>query len=417
MFENDFDRRDFLKGTTAFVLGGSALLSEKLMAAESRKAPVRIAVIGTGSRGTFLTRRLATIEAAQIVAVCDNYPPHLEIGKEAAGGVKGYSNYRNMLKEMRPEAVIIATPLFTHAEIALEAMDYDCHVFCEKTMTYSIAEADEMVAVSQKKGLVCQVGLQRHANAVYEQAHELILDGMLGEITTVKCQWHRNGSWRRALPVEPGDPDYDRLEQKLNWRLYDKYSLGLMTELASHQIDVTNWMLGSQPKRVSGLGGIDYYRDGREVYDNVFLHYEYEVPREAGGTKRVICTYSSIQTNAYEGASELIMGTKGTLYLTQGKGMFFQEAGARTDSLSTGQVKSGNTLKVSNDPWKHRGAPYELDVEGDDSRNQLVLFVDAVANEDTETIVDFNEGRIDAAGVIIGQKAMKTGQTLDIPQF
>jgi predicted dehydrogenase len=109
-------------------------------------------------------------------------------------------------------------------------------------------------------------------------------------------------------------------ENGLNWRLYKEYSGGLTAELASHQIDVADWMFGATPEYVVGVGGLDYHKDGRTVYDNIQLIYKY--PK---GQKLV---YSSITTNAhcpYLNASrpefgECIMGTKGTLHLTIGDG-------------------------------------------------------------------------------------------------
>ena len=56
-----------------------------------------------------------------------------------------------------------------------------------------------------------------------------------------------------------------------------------MAELGSHQLDVVNWVLKTTPKRVVAAGGIDYWRDGREVFDNIFCTYEYELP--AAGQK------------------------------------------------------------------------------------------------------------------------------------
>ena len=96
-------------------------------------------------------------------------------------------------------------------------------------------------------------------------------------------------------------------------------------------------------------------------------------------------TYSSLGNNAYEGASELILGTHGTLYLTSSKGLLFQERTARTavpkaGATGRGGVTAGKTLKLSNDPWAFRGKPIEIDIaEGNDTRDELVSFLDHVA--------------------------------------
>jgi hypothetical protein len=177
-------------------------------------------------------------------------------------------------------------------------------------------------------------------------------------------------------------------------------------------------MTGLYPRSVIGEGGIDFYRDGREVYDNVYLIYNYERPAVGGAKpKDVRVMYSSIQTNAYSAASELIMGTKGTLFLTEGKGMFYREAAYRDSNELPEQeglqlVKSGRTLKVSNDPWAHRGDAVELNTEGDSTRNELVLFIDSVRRNDPETVCTVRTGMINTASAMIGHHAMREGKRI-----
>jgi predicted dehydrogenase len=321
------DRRQFLRASTALALVGS-LASES---GAEEPAPVRIGVVGTGARGSDLLRSLTTIERAKIVAVCDDYAPHLEQGVKYAGPeAVAFTNYTTMLREAQPEAVVIATPLVRHFEMCMEALDAGCAVFCEKTMCHTVNEARKLAEEVARRGAVFQVGLQRRANAIYAQAQAMVETGMLGQITAIKCQWHRNNNWRRPVPVKRDDPQWVALEHRLNWRLYWSFSQGLMTELASHQLDVANRLLKATPQRVLASGGIDYWRDGREVFDNVFCVYEYELSRETGApaarsaasepgrkaadgtwsvpaTRKpytVRVTYSSLQNNAFEGASE-----------------------------------------------------------------------------------------------------------------
>src|SRR5690606_15530636 len=180
----------------------------------------------------------------------------------------------------------------------------------------SVAEARQVAAKVAAKEAVFQVGLQRRANAIYRQAMAMVQAGMLGQITAIKAQWHRNNNWRRPVPVPRGHEDFARLEQRLNWRLSGKYTQGLMTELGSHQLDIANWALGVGPTRVIGSAGIDYWRDGREVFDNLFAIYDYQVtprPAKTGVDAQTVrsdqpytvrVTYSSIQNNQYQDASE-----------------------------------------------------------------------------------------------------------------
>jgi predicted dehydrogenase len=105
-----------------------------------------------------------------------------------------------------------------------------------------------------------------------------------------------------------------------NWRVYRSMSGGLTAELTSHQVDVADWMFGSPPEFVMGLGSLDLLKDGRDVYDNIQLIYKYP-----NGQK---LTYSSISTNQFlpyfNGSrpemGEIIMGTEGTIEITVGDG-------------------------------------------------------------------------------------------------
>jgi predicted dehydrogenase len=412
------DRRRFLIGSAAMALG-------VVGAVEADDPLVRVAVVGTGGRGSDLIRALSTIDGAEIVAVCDDYPPHLERGRTYAGPkARGFGDFATMLREVAPAAIVIATPLDRHFAMSREAIEAGCAVFCEKTMCHSIDQARELTAIVARHKAVFQVGLQRRANAIYRQAEAMVESGMLGEVSAIKCQWHRNNNWRRPVPVPRGDPRWEALERRLNWRLYRDHSQGLMSELAAHQLDVANRLLGAPPRRVIGTGGIDRWRDGREVFDNVFCIYEYEVG-DGPHRRTVRVTYSSIQDNAFEGASELVMGTKGTLLLTQAKGLFYREALADDPGWAAREgrvdrdasiITSGKTLKISNDPWAHRGKPFEIDSDGDDTRAELVAFLDNARRHDPATIADAREGLVNAATVLIGNQAMQEKRCVPFPE-
>lgn len=414
-------RRTFLE------TAGATLASSALLRAED--TPVRVAVIGTGARGSDLIRALTTIEGLELISVCDDYVPHLEQGAKYAGPqAKTFSDYRRMLDELKPQAVVIAVPLYLHYPVAADCLSAGCHIFLEKTMCYTVAEAKKLAAQVAASKRVFQVGLQRRANAIYKQAQAMVAAGMIGQVTSIKAQWHRNNSWRRPVPVPKTDPNWPKLEKKLNWRLYKAYSVGLMAELGSHQMDVVNWFLGTHPKRVIASGGIEYFRDGREVYDNISCLYEYELKDANGKPYTVRVNYTSICNNAYEGAAELIMGTKGSLYLTSAKGLLFQEKDTdvvswegnkeqRAADANAAVVTAGKTLKLSNDPWAHRGSPFEIDIaEGNDTRDELVSFIDHVRRNDVKTICDVNVGMTDCATILMANQSVESGGWVEFPK-
>lgn len=390
--------------------------------------PVRVAVVGTGARGTDLVRKLSTIERAEIVAVCDDYEPHLHRGGEAAGAqASRYLDYNRMLEKEEIQAVVVAVPLYLHFDMCRAAIGAGCDIFCEKTMCYAVDEARQLVDLVNTQGTVFQVGLQRRASAIYRQARAMVQTGMLGKILSIKSQWHRNGDWRRPVPVPKDHPDWQRLERKLNWRLYWPYSQGLMTELGAHQMDVATWMLGRQPDRVIASGGNDYWKDGREVFDNVYAIYDYAMQDPGGEAYTTRVTYSSIQSNAFEGASELIMGTKGTLLLTEQTGLFYTEnkpepvdwQGDEEDeaSVAAAAITSGKTLRLSNDPWAHRGKPFEINASSDSTRDELIAFLDCVQRQDPDTMCPVQEGFENTVTVLMGNQAIKEGRQVSYKEL
>jgi predicted dehydrogenase len=413
------NRRTFLATSAA------ALAAAPFLAAAKGAAPVRCAVVGTGGLGSDLIRKLADLAEAKLVAICDDYPPHLKYGAKYAGdGVATYEDYDTMLAEAKPEAVFVAVPLHLHHEFCVKALEAGGHVYCEKSLCHSLADARDIAARVKAAGAVFQVGLQRRANPVYEQAAAMASSGMIGRVTAVKCQWHRNHPWRRDLPIGPEDSRHAVLERKLNWRLYDEYSHGLFTELGSHQMDVVNRILGTPPKRVWATGGIDYWRDGREAEDNVFCTYEYDLtdPAKPDAPYTVRATWSAILNNAFEGASELIMGTKGSLLITRNRCLLYQEgAGVPDAAAGSGNpdgadaVTSGKTLLVSTDPFDFRGEATEFEIEGDDTRWAVRSFLQHVQAKDVNTICNVDVGVENVATMLMAFESMRSGEANQYP--
>lgn len=302
-------RRDFLKAFSAWV-GGSAVLSSLpwLSAAAQTGNPsekVRLGVIGVGSRGKGLLLNLLQIPNVEITAVCDNYQPHYERAIQLTdGNAKAFYDYREMLDMQNLDGVVIATPLYEHAHMTVDAFSARKHVLCEKAMAKTYDDCKDMYVAHKKAGKVLVIGHQRMFHPRYLKAYEQVVSGHLGKVTQVRAYWHRNNDWRRPVP----SPE---LEKKINWRLYDEFSCGLMTELASHHIQVANWFLEMKPEKVSGSGSINYWKDGREVYDNVNLVYSYP--------KGIHLVYDSMTSNKHYGLEIQLMGDTGTYEMEKGK--------------------------------------------------------------------------------------------------
>jgi len=307
-------RRDFLKGSVATAaaigLGSVGVFTHASAEMIGPNDTINAAMIGIGSQGGMLLERAVKVPNVKFVACCDIQPSHLKHALDVAKDAEGYDDYKRLLERKDVQAIVCAVPIGMHAQIAVDALRAGKHVFSEKMMAYTIEDAKHMARVARQTGLKLQIGHQRRSNPNYQHAYKMIQDGLLGKVTHVRAQWNRNASWRRPVPK-------DSTEELTNWRLYRKSSQGLMAELGSHQIDVVNWVVGEVPCSVVGIGGLDYYKDGRDINDNVQVVYQYP-----NGVK---FTYQSICTNQYDGATEEIMGTKGTMVLSEGPCMFYRE--------------------------------------------------------------------------------------------
>ena len=384
---SEFTRRDFMKTASATTAGVTIAtqFSPRAYAANER---VRVGCVGTGGQGTFHIRDGLTGAAeVEIAAVCDIFTSHQKAGQlygwvsnagiylepgqtpndldtesknkiKAATKPNAYYDYREMLEKEELDAVIIATPLHTHYRLAMDCLDAGKYVFCEKTMTQTIEDSRDIVKKCHETGKFVQVGHQRRYNPKYNVGMNIAhKHRMLGRINHITTQWHRNHYWRRDTSVYQPLTDQevalakelagvDDIEHLLNWRMYDATSGGLFTELATHQCDIANWFMMAVPVSVYATGGLDYWRDGRDVDDNIAITYEYEKSPSDDGfltvEKRSILQkmarinksytvrymHSNILANAKRGASELIQGDYGTLELTEDPALpckFFME--------------------------------------------------------------------------------------------
>ncbi len=311
MNDNQMNRREFLRDLGILGAGALAVTSPWLKAFadvnETAKERVRIGMIGPGSRGQFLLSFLSKNPKAEIVAFADLYEPSLNAAQAIVPTARLYDNYKKLLNDKEVQAVVVATPLATHYQIVMDAFDAGKHVYCEKTIGYTMEECYKMYQKHLETGCLFFTGQQRLFDPRYIKAMEMVHQGVFGEITAVHAFWNRNGDWRREIPNQ-------RWERYINWRLYKDTSKGLMTELACHQLQVGTWALGKLPQKVMGHGAITYWKDGREVYDNINTIYVFD-----DGKKM---TWGSDIANKFYGLEEQILGSKGTVEPERGRYYF-----------------------------------------------------------------------------------------------
>src|SRR5215475_3438343 len=206
-------RRDFIKKTAAT----AALLaspSARVLGANDR---VRVGMIGVGARGQELLKQILAVRNAELVAVADIYPRRLDEAEQHASGVRKFKDHRQLL-DQQLDGVIVASPLHLHARHFLDTIAAGKDLYCEKTMTWSIAEAEECSAAAKKSDRVIQIGLQHESSGAFADAKKWIANGQLGKITHVESWMSRNTPHGTGQWVRPTPPDCTA--QNVDWKAF-----------------------------------------------------------------------------------------------------------------------------------------------------------------------------------------------------
>jgi predicted dehydrogenase len=336
-------RRNFLKA-----IGGSSALAAlgttAVIRGPKRGRPVRAALIGYGEQGKVLEASIDP-NITNLVAICDIRPLNQAETAEDQR-IKRYQNWQQLLADEQIEAVLVATPPASHAEIAIGCLDAGKHVFCETAIAIEADDSERMMTAARKNQRLLHIGYQDFYQPLLWAAYRnIVKPGLLGDTYTVEAAWHTATSGRIA--VDPGassfDPHFDprpwgyaSVEQLVNWRLYQRYSNGLMGEWGGALISTINWFLDATPTSVLATGGIYSYQDGRDVADHVYATLVYPNGRTA--------TLSLIQSNGFEGSYVQFMGKRATLIVGQDEALLFAEDADKRTTMTAANINASRAV-------------------------------------------------------------------------
>lgn len=249
------NRRQWLV-TTASAMALSTLSYRRVLGANER---LRVASIGTGGKGWSDLTAVAASPQVDVAALCnvDQSREHFGMAVERFPQARQYADWRLLLDESKDvDAVIVSTPDFMHAPIALPALHLGKHVFCEKPLTHTVFEARQMQLAASKFGCVTQMGNQIQSHSAYRTAVQSVRDGMLGKIISVHSWQASDTKWPRSpqLPKDP-DPVPSHLRWDLwigvaderpykagvyhdfNWRGWRDFGTGMLGDFGCHILD------------------------------------------------------------------------------------------------------------------------------------------------------------------------------------
>jgi predicted dehydrogenase len=226
--------------------------------------PIRICLVGAGRAGKVHANTIANfLPSAKLAAIVEAVPETRELAGEAFG-VKPEARFESLESATLSasfEAVVITTPTFTHASLAVMAAQAGKHIFLEKPMAISLAECDAILHAVQQAGVFLQIGFMRRFDPEFSAAAGRIEKGEIGQPMMVKSLTHGPGlppAWARDLSL----------------------SNGMLAEVNSHDWDCVRWFMGSNYKRVytetANFKGASNQVETPNFYDNVLVTIQFE---------------------------------------------------------------------------------------------------------------------------------------------
>jgi myo-inositol 2-dehydrogenase / D-chiro-inositol 1-dehydrogenase len=340
----DSGRRGFLG---AIIAAGVApmFIPARVLGAEAPSKLLRIGCIGTGRMGSGNMRSaigLGPKTGSRVVAVCDADRNRSGIAKTTAesrgrelhgdsfGEVRIHHDHRELLERDDIDGVIICTPDFSHASIALDAARAGKGIYLEKPLTYTIQEGRALVNAVRKHGVVLQTGSQQRSSMYFHRVCWLVRNGRIGTLREIEVSNPPDHGIGKATPMPvPDHLDYARwmapttdepytedrvhpqasLSARPGWLQIEKYCLGMITGWGAHTYDIAQWGLGtdfdSGPIEISAHGEFP----DRGLFD---VHTGYRA--EALYANGVV-----MRSGSGKDGSTKFIGSDGWLYVERGK--------------------------------------------------------------------------------------------------
>jgi predicted dehydrogenase len=286
-FPHSLSRRTFLEGGAAAVLTASTY--GRVLGANER---VGVGFIGFGLIGKRHVLDFQQQPSANLVAVAEVHRGRLDEARTLIGGsARGYGDFRKLLDDRDVDAVVVSTPDHWHALQTMLACAAGRDVYVEKPLTLFVREGRWMIDVARHHRRVVQVGTQQRSGGHYQRARDLVRQGRLGKVASVRMTAYRNIMPGYGTPADSDPPpelDWDLWlgpapHRKYNpnrciyhFRWFWDYSGGQMTNLGAHSLDVAHWYLDAKgPLSVSSVGGRYSLRDNGETPDTQDVLFEY----------------------------------------------------------------------------------------------------------------------------------------------
>lgn len=219
--------------------------------ARRRAERLRVALVGTGSRGTAtwgrdLVERYA--DHVQMVGLCDINPKRLQVGKQLIGAdlpMFEARDFDTLISETEPDLVIVTTTDAFHADYVVRAMELGCDALSEKPLATEADQCSRILETEAATGRHVLVGFNARHGRAAEEIKRVLNSGRLGRIISAEFQEY--------LDIDHGAQYFRR------WHGKARYSGTLLVHKASHHFDQMNWWLEAEPEEVNAFGKVAFY--------------------------------------------------------------------------------------------------------------------------------------------------------------
>ncbi len=362
-------RREFIR-QGAVLLGGAAapwIVPASAFGLARRASPsnrIGMGIIGTGGMGIGDMKSFLWHDSVQVVAVCDVDRAHREEAQREvekhyadhapSGGFRGcdaYPDFRALLARSDIDAVVVATPDHWHAPVTIAAARAGKDVYCEKPLTRTVAEGRIVCDTIRRRGRVLQVGSQQRSDRRFRLACELVRNGRIGKLQTVRV-WLPGGSETGLHPAQPVPKGFDYdfwlgpaprapyVEERChkNWRHQRNYGGGMLADWGAHHLDIAHWGMGTEssgPVEIAGTA--EWPREG--LWD---MPLRYEVTyRYANGVTVIARDVRDGDENGVR-----FEGTEGKVFVSR------DEIKTTPASLATARI-GPNGVRLYESTWHH----------------------------------------------------------------
>ncbi len=345
----EIPRRVFLKRT---LVGAVALSASPavMRGAPGANGRLSIGCIGVGGRGSGLLGEILAVaqkENVTVSGVCDVWVKNRaaaakRIQEKLGREPRQFSRFQELLALKDVDAVVIATPDFSHGTLLTAALEAGKDVYIEKPMTIDLESANRALELARAKARVVQAGTQRRSDGKFKAAAKLLATGVLGEISRIEAgvYFHEPRWVRGTADCIAADVDWDAFllhlpqrpfDAKLlrQWQLYRATSNGLPGLWMTHYADVVHMVTGAKyPASAVAQGGVFVWKDGRDTSDTFHALVQYP--------EGFLFDWGMGLGNL-AGTHFTIHGTKGTLDLEK---WTVSPEGGRNSSIQAGAINA-----------------------------------------------------------------------------